>query len=184
MSSEGRFLKRSLVIVALATAACFSPGLVSAQNVGESDVETSGREMTALSSSIDRLTRVLEAQTKDREQDMLYEKLNLAIAYLNFRSRRIEALEQDVQSTRNAKAQIESTLNIWLQRQEEMLDTEDLITDEEARQRSEEIRMRIDLVKQRISLFDEEIVKLENKIYELQGQIDSVEEFVQKNLAL
>ena len=115
---------------------------------------------------------------------MLHQKLNLAIAYLNFRSRRIESLERDVQESRSAKAQIESTLNVWLERQQEMLQSSSGLPSEEERLRNEDIQLRIDLIKERISRLDTEIVSLESRIYELQSQIDSVEEFVQKNLAL
>ncbi len=141
-------------------------------------------ELEALTASIERLTAILEAQSGSEKEDLLYQKLNLAIAYLNFRSRRIEMLEQDVQQARAAKGQIESTLTVWLQQREELADADSAIASEEVRQRRDEIQMRIDLVRERVARLDDEIVSLENRIYELQGQIDSVEEFVQKNLAL
>lgn len=141
-------------------------------------------ELSVLATSIDRLTSVLETQSGADDDDLLYQKLNLAIAYLNFRSRRIEALEQDVQANRSAKAQIESTLNVWLERQQEMTANDSGLASEEVRQRHDDVQMRIDLVKERLERLDNEIVSLESKIYELQGQIDSVEEFVQRNLAL
>ena len=142
------------------------------------------RELKALNASVERLAAALEAQTGSNTQDLQYQKLNLAIAYLNFRSRRIESLERDVQETRSAKAQIESTLNVWLERQQEMARGDSSLPSEDERLRSEEIQIRIDLVRERISNLDSEIVSLESRIYELQSQIDSVEEFVQKNLAL
>ena len=141
-------------------------------------------ELRSLATSVDRLARVLEANSGSTEQEMLFEKLNLAIAYLNFRSRRIESLEQDMQSARNARDQIESTLNVWLKQQDEISSTESVLPNEELKQRTEEFKMRIDMVKGRLARLDNEIITLENKIFELQGQIDSVEEFVQKNLNL
>ena len=174
-------LKRMFVAV-LAVSQLFVPAaFAEGINNGDADV---ARELRALSVSLDRLTAILESQAGSEEQDQLFQKLNLAVAYLNFRSRRIEMLERDVQQARAAKGQIESSLNVWLQQQQELADGESAIVSEEERQRQDEIEMRIDLIKQRISRLDDEIVSLENKIYELQGQIDSVEAFVQKNLAL
>lgn len=141
-------------------------------------------ELQSLSASIDRLATALESQSGAGEQDVLHQKLTLAIAYLNFRSRRIESLERDVQETRSVKSQIESTLNVWLERQQDMAQSDSGLLSEEERQRSDEIQIRIDLVKERIERLDDEIVGLESRIYELQSQIDSVEEFVQRNLAL
>ncbi len=161
--------------------------LVAGPSLAQETVDDSSAvaaEINALAASIDRLTEVVKSQSSTEGADLLYQKLNLAIAYLNFRSRRIEALEQDVQTTRSAKAQIESTLNVWLERQQEMTASDPGLPSEEARMRNEDVQMRIDLVKERLERLDSEIVNLESKIYELQGQIDSVEEFVQKNLAL
>ena len=162
----------------------FSFTSVSAHDSASTENASVATELSALAASIERLTSVLESQPGTDDNDLLYQKLNLAIAYLNFRSRRIEALEQDVQATRSAKAQIESTLNVWLERQQEMTVSDSGLANEETRQRNEDVQMRIDLVKERLERLDSEIVNLESKIYELQGQIDSVEEFVQKNLAL
>ncbi len=146
--------------------------------------ESVAAELRALTASVDRLSAILAAQAGSEEQDQLYEKLNLAIAYLNFRSRRIESLERDVQESRSAKAQIESTLGIWLEKQQELNQGSSGLVSEEERLRKEEFQLRIDLVKERIGRLDTEIVSLESRIYELQSQIDSVEEFVQRNLAL
>ena len=176
-----RVLKSFVVILLLI---CFSFTSVPAHESADSENASVVTELSALAASIERLTSVLESQPGAGDKDLLYQKLNLAIAYLNFRSRRIEALEQDVQATRSAKAQIESTLNVWLERQQEMSASDSGLASEEARQRNDDVQMRIDLVKERLERLDSEIVNLESKIYELQGQIDSVEEFVQKNLAL
>jgi chromosome segregation ATPase len=171
---------KCLLVLLIAFLCLNGQGLASEEDSGQAVAA----ELQSLSASINRLAAALEAQTGSGEQDMLYEKLNLAIAYLNFRSRRIESLERDVQETRSAKSQIESTLNVWLERQQDMAQTDSGLLSEDERLRNEEIQMRIDLVKERISRLDDEIVSLESRIYELQSQIDSVEEFVQRNLAL
>jgi len=163
------------------------PSIVGAAPTGDPaavDNDAVATELRALAGSIDRLTQVLESKSVSDEQDTLLQKLNLAVAYLNFRSRRIEMLEQDVQSAKNARAQIESTLNVWLKQQQEMEVDDQPLVDEAARQRNEEFEMRINLLKERVTRIDNEIIVLENKIYELQDQIDSVEQFVQKNLDL
>ncbi|PLX80650.1 MAG: hypothetical protein C0615_00580 [Desulfuromonas sp.] len=163
------------------------PSIVGAAPTGDPaavDNDAVATELRALAGSIDRLTQVLESKSVSDEQDTLLQKLNLAVAYLNFRSRRIEMLEQDVQSAKNALAQIESTLNVWLKQQQEMEVDDQPLVDEAARQRNEEFEMRINLLKERVTRIDNEIIVLENKIYELQDQIDSVEQFVQKNLDL
>lgn len=182
------FLKKSVRVlnhfVFVLLLVVFSFASVSAHESPSQEDAPVAAELNALTISIDRLTGVLEAQSGVDDDDLLYQKLNLAIAYLNFRSRRIEALEQDVQANRSAKAQIESTLNVWLERQQEMAANDSGLASEEVRQRHDDVQMRIDLVKERLERLDNEIVSLESKIYELQGQIDSVEEFVQRNLAL
>jgi len=175
-----QWMSKLLPAVALLTLFVLVP-MAAAQGDGNAAVTA---EIRALTAAIDRLVAVLEAQAGSNARDLQYQKLNLAIAYLNFRSRRIESLERDVQETRSAKAQIESTLNVWLERQQEMARGDSSLLSEDERLRSEEVRIRIGLVKERISRLDSEIVSLESRIYELQSQIDSVEEFVQKNLAL
>ena len=167
-----------LLIMYFIVASAFS------QELAGSEESPVAAELKALTASVDRLSRILESSAGSNEQDLLFQKLNLAVAYLNFRSRRIESLEQDMQSAKNAKDQIESTLNVWLQQQEEMAADDSALPSEELRQRNEDFQLRINMVKGRVARLDNEIVVLENKIYELQGQIDSVEEFVQKNLNL
>lgn len=184
MISANKFARALKNFVFVLLLVCFSFTSVPAHESASSESASVATELRTLAASIERLTSILESQAGGSSQDLLNQKLNLAIAYLNFRSRRIEALEQDVQATRSAKAQIESTLNVWLERQQEMTANDSGLPSEEVRQRNDDVQMRIDLVKERVERLDSEIVNLESKIYELQGQIDSVEEFVQKNLAL
>lgn len=177
-------MRSARIFVFLFVFLCFGLSDVEAQDGPGNGKSSLAPEITALAASIDRLARALEADDGKSEQDMLFRKLNLAIAYLNFRSRRIEMLEQDLQEARTSKDQIESTLNVWLQQREDLDNEDSSLPTEETRQRREELKVRIDLVKSRVSQIDSDIVNLENKIYQLQDQIDSVEEFVQNNLAL
>jgi hypothetical protein len=123
-------------------------------------------ELKTLSNAVDNLSRQIAKQSGNAEEETTLRKLDIAIAYLNFRSRRIEMFERDLQSSRASRLSQSFDSN----QQESM---------QKAR---EELRFRQQAIKDRGSRLDEEIILLENRIMDMRSQIDSVESFVQKNL--
>ena len=139
-------------------------------------------ELKTLSNAVDNLSRQIAKQSGNSEEETTLRKLDIAIAYLNFRSRRIEMFERDLQSSRASRNRIEDVLEQF-QREENSLSQSFDSNQQDAMQRArEELRFRQQAIKDRGSRLDEEIILLENRIMDMRSQIDSVESFVQKNL--
>ena len=77
-------------------------------------------EIRNLSTSVDRLTELLYSQGKQNDQNQVLRKLDIAVAYLTFRSRRIERLERDKQRAANSKTRLEDVIQQWEQRIEKL----------------------------------------------------------------
>ena len=139
-------------------------------------------ELKTLSNAVDNLSRQIAKQSGNSEEETTLRKLDIAIAYLNFRSRRIEMFERDLQSSRASRNRIEDVLEQF-QREENSLSQSFDSNQQDAMQKArEELRFRQQAIKDRGSRLDEEIILLENRIMDMRSQIDSVESFVQKNL--
>lgn len=142
-------------------------------------------EIDALTIAVNRLAVALEEAQQTEKYKESREKLNQAIAYLSFRSRRIEMLERDVAAAKNLRSYTDEALKAL----------NDRLRDLEERQRqnpkegSDELAREIEdaksqrtMYKDRQSRRDDEILQLENRIYELQNEINKIESFVQRNL--
>lgn len=142
-------------------------------------------EIRNLSTSVDRLTRLLYDQDQQKTDDMMLRKLDIAIAYLNFRSRRIEQLERDKQRTAAGKTRFEDVIQQWEQRVEQLAEQGDSQgiqnNNDRPRQEAEE---QLKVLKQRLARVDTELLEYDNKIIELQSQLDSIESFVERHLEL
>ena len=139
-------------------------------------------ELKTLSNAVDNLSRQIAKQSGNAEEETTLRKLDIAIAYLNFRSRRIEMFERDLQSSRASRNRIEDVLEQF-QREENSLSQSFDSNQQDAMQKArEELRFRQQAIKDRGSRLDEEIILLENRIMDMRSQLDSVESFVQKNL--
>ena len=145
------------------------------------------KEISRLSRSIEHLEATLESQKKRMEDQVMLQKLNAAIAYLNFRSRRIESLEKDLQGARNVKLRLEDMLE-QLAQQDELLENEAKSSlnpnGSDKKQSRKSIERQRTLLKQRLARVDGEIVEMETRLYDLQKQVEGVESFVEKNLKL
>ena len=139
-------------------------------------------ELKSLSNAVDNLSRQIAKQSGNAEEETTLRKLDIAIAYLNFRSRRIEMFERDLQSSRASRNRIEDVLEQF-QREENSLSQSFDSNQQDAMQKArEELRFRQQAIKDRGGRLDEEIILLENRIMDMRSQLDSVESFVQKNL--
>jgi len=167
-----------LVIFFLLGAGLVTPAVSAQQELSDALV---ARELRTLADSIDNLTKILNEKAKEGDQDSRLRKLDIAISYLNFRSRRIEMFERELQSSRTARNRLEDTLNQFDREEETLAEMLDGNPDNIQRAK-EELSLRRQLIKGRLSRMDEEIILLENRIMDMQSQIDSVENYVQKNL--
>lgn len=157
-----------------------------AMAAGNADLDLA-KEISRLSRSIEHLEATLESQKKGMENQVMLQKLNAAIAYLNFRSRRIESLEKDLQGSRNVKLRLEDMLE-QLAQQDELLENEAKSSlnqnGSDKKQSRKSIERQRTLLKQRLARVDGEIVEMETRLYDLQKQVEGVESFVEKNLKL
>lgn len=147
--------------------------------------QASGANVDRLAAAIERLADLYEDGRKQVEAEALTRKLDTAIAYLNFRSRRIERLEQDLQELRTMRDRMDT----FLVKMEETRQIEDAqtrssvsISDDEAEKRRQEHELTMKMMQERIDRTDREIVTVENTIQDLQEELSSVESFVQRNL--
>jgi hypothetical protein len=139
-------------------------------------------EIKALSAAVDNLTRQIAQQAGSAKEDITLRKLDIAIAYLNFRSRRIEMFERELQTTRAHRNRIEDILEQFKREENNLSQSFASNQQDELQRAREELRFRQQAIKDRGNRMDEEIILLENRIMDMQSQIDSVESFVQKNL--
>lgn len=142
-------------------------------------------EIRMLAAAIDRLAALYEEGKRQAEQDALSHKLDTAIAYLNFRSRRIELLEQDLQELKISRDRLDTFL-IQIVEKENLLEAQarnsTIGSTAEIEKARKEHDLRVKMVQERLDRVDRETIILENKIQELQDEISSVESFVQRNL--
>jgi len=150
------------------------------------DAEMIALEIRNLSTSVDRLTNLLYDRAQQQTQEEVLRKLDIAVAYLNFRSRRIEMLERDLLNSRSMKTRLEDVMRQWEKRVNELEETGKTNTTEQANGelQTEEAKEQMKLLKQRVARVDTEIVDFENRILELRDQLDSVESYVEKHLQL
>ena len=139
----------------------------------------------ALTTAVNRLATALEAEQKSANNKESLEKLNLAIAYLSFRSRRIETLERDIATMRNLRSNIEETQKTWNDRiltlEERQRQSQGGVSDDLSRM-IEDAKTQLTIFKERQSRLGEEIIQLENRNYELQKEIRVIEQFVERHL--
>jgi chromosome segregation ATPase len=143
-------------------------------------------EIRNLSTSVDRLTRLLYDQGQQEQQDVILRKLDIAVAYLNFRSRRIEMLERDLQNNQTMKTRLEDIIKQWEGRLEQIEEQEranngNSSDDQLSRQEAQE---QLKMLKQRLARTDAKIIDFDNRVIELRNQLDDVEAFVERHLEL
>jgi chromosome segregation ATPase len=158
----------------------FTPAVAAEQKVPPVPVE-------ALTAAINRLAAALEAEQKSASNKESLEKLNLAIAYLSFRSRRIETLERDITSMKNSRTNLEEAQKTWNERisaLEERQKQNQGGGSEELNRMIEDAKTQLAVFKERQSRLGEEIIQLENRNYELQREISTIEKFVERHLDL
>lgn len=140
-----------------------------------------------LAAELQNLNQSLQSLQQLMKEQLAANRLNTAIAYLNFRSRKIEVLERDLEGMKKDRERLLGFLEDLEQRggqlEAEKRNNPSLST-QELNQAKEELELRRGMVKKRAELLENESLAIEIKIGELRSQIDSVERFVQSNLGL
>ena len=140
----------------------------------------------ALTAAVNRLAAALEAEHKSAGNKESLEKLNLAIAYLSFRSRRIETLERDITAMKNSRTNVEEAQKTWNERifalEERQKQSQGGVNDDLSRM-IEDAKTQLTVFKERQSRLGDEIIQLENRNYELQRELSVIEKFVERHLA-
>ncbi len=139
-------------------------------------------ELRALTSAVEKLSAQLGGESGLTSQETTLRKLDIAVAYLNFRSRRIEMFERELQTMRSSRNRLEDTFEQLRQEEDNLARAFGSGQPDITLKAREDLRFRRKVVRDRIERFDSEIVMLENRILEMQHQLDSVESFVQKNM--
>ena len=140
----------------------------------------------ALTVAVNRLAAALEAEQKNASGKETMEKLNLAIAYLSFRSRRIEMVERDITTLKNSRTNVEDVQKNWNERilaLEERQRQNPGGMSEDLNRMIEDAKTQLTVFKERQSRLGEDIIQLENRNYELQREISVIEKFVERHLA-
>jgi hypothetical protein len=139
----------------------------------------------ALTAAVNRLAAALEAGQKSAGNKESLEKLNLAIAYLSFRSRRIETLERDITALKNTRNNIEEAQKTWNERilgLEERQKQNQGGGSEDLNRMIEDAKAQLIVFMERQSRLGDEIIQLEKRNYELQREFSVIEKFVEGHL--
>lgn len=173
------------LLLSLALLGCLLPA-TPATALENDAAELIALEIRNLSTSVDRLTQLLYDQGQQDQQETVLRKLDIAVAYLNFRSRRIEMLERDKQNNEALKHRLEDILqqmDTRLAQLEEEAQDDPAIKDANDSARQETLEQ-IKIMKQRLTRVEETLIDYENQIVELRNQLDDVEGFVERHLEL
>lgn len=170
------------MILFVVLASLFGAGNADAFEQSSSASAILAEELSGLAKAIDNLAQQITKETDSAEQGTSLRKLDIAIAYLNFRSRRIEMFERDLQAAKTGRNRLDDALENFRLEDKKLQEIFDDSQKEALRRARDEMEVRQQAIKLRMSRMDEEIILLENRIMEMQSQIDSVESYVQKHL--
>lgn len=172
---------------AIVCAALLLLGATSTWAQGLPDTTQLAKELRSLTTAIDKLTAQFDDDKQQRDEEVRFRKLDLAIAYLNFRSRRIESLEREISSQQSIRSRLDENLPIIAQR---IRDYEIRMQEypqgppAELKEAHEDLLTQHQVIRERIARIDDNLVMKENLMYELQNQIRDVEDYVQKHLEM
>jgi hypothetical protein len=175
----GHLLTRSVIVTVLGMllAAGAADAQVEPVTVTQDDV----RELTA---SVEELVGLLRASLEERER---YRKLDLAIAYLQFRSRRIEGLERELRTTEETRA---STSEGLARRREQLAELETRAGAESGRDAertammTEQLRLVVGTLETQLDRLERTALDLQNDVADARRELLRFEEYVLENLDL
>jgi len=154
--------------------------------------ETRAATDEKLRQSIDRLTTAIEQLAKSQQtgtqstqHDDLMRRLSLAVAYLDYRSRRIEALEMERSEIHTSLERFEDFIRS-IERREEAIDENLRNNPQASRAETEQSRKELEdqkkMMTERIARGDSKLIQLDNEITALKSQLVPIERFIQENL--
>lgn len=165
-----------------------APGTCLAETVETDAPEVlSGDSVERLAIAVENLTRLFANQVTQNNQNQELRKLDIAISYLNFRSRRIELMDRDLSMTKNERDRMEDLTEQWRERKELLRTEMDGKSSEEVKeleQTLQDLEVRLKAFTQRLARLEEDIIIQENQISDLQSELNSVENYVQQHLQL
>lgn len=162
-----------LILVSLLV---FFPGVVAAQNAQLSEQ----RDFSQMTRALESLNLMLQEQETRDDRSYQLQKLEIAISYLNFRSRSIEAKEKELQGLRENRDRLEEML-LEIKRE---ADSDEFRTRKPGPASFAEKSALIDHWQQRIDRIKTEITALEIQIMTLSSGLADIENYVEKNLKL
>ena len=170
---------RSFILLVVAT--LLTPALSFSQSApASSDCQQIADLTVAIHELVSELRDSNERET--RHQDLL-----IAIQYLQFRSRSIESLEEEVRRTQDRR---ESSVEYLERSKTDLKALEDELADATGEE-AEEMRSMIERFERRITSFgssidrhERKIIDLENQIIESRRQLLALEDYVIENLKL
>lgn len=162
----------------LVSAVFFAAALLLASPSFAADDSRLAAELQNLNQSLNDLQQLMAEQ-------LAVNRLNTAIAYLDFRSRKIEVLERELEGMRKDRDRLQGFLEEVAQRsarlEGEKRNNPSLSTQELDLAR-DELEQRKGIIKRRAEQLESDSLALEIRLGELRAQIDSIERFVQNNL--
>ena len=133
----------------LAICLCMSSNVMAVQH--NNDDAMIAEEIRTLSTAVDNLAKQMAKQTGNEHQDTNLRKLDIAIAYLNFRSRRIEMFERDLQSMRTSRNRLDDVLEQFQREEDNLPQSFDSNQQETIQSARKELIFRRQVIKDRIS---------------------------------
>lgn len=141
-------------------------------------------DVRALTASVEELVDVVRASLEERER---YRKLELAIAYLQLRSRRIEGLERELRTTEDSRA---STSEELARRREQLAELEARAGAETGRdaertaRMTEQLHLVIETLETQLDRLERTAIDLQNDVTEGRRELQQFEDYVLENLDL
>lgn len=141
-------------------------------------------DVQALTASVGELAELLRSSLDDQER---YRRLELAIAYLQFRSRRIEGLERELRNIDDSKASLGDGIERRRQQLTELEATVGNSSGEDAdrmARMTDQLRAMIESQQSQLDRLERTAIDLENDIADGRRQLQRFEEYVLENLDL
>lgn len=143
------------------------------------------RDITRLTRSLDELIQLLKGQQSRSNQAVELQKLDTAISYLNFRYRRIEAKEKELQGMRESCDRMKEMFSeIKAQAEQHEEDSKELRSLQSKQPSFAERFIQPAQWQQRIDKIESEIISLESEIRALSTNLAEIDSYVKKNLIL
>lgn len=138
-----------------------------------------------LAAELHNLNQSLQNLQQLMKEQLAANQLNTAIAYLNFRSRKIEVLERDLEGMKKDRERLQGFLVDLEQRGtqlEKKKRNNPSLSSQELGLARDELEQRKALLKKRNEQLENESLAAEIKLGELRQQIENIERFVQSSL--